>query len=134
MAKGIVLAGIIIIVALAVIFLSEEFTGKTIEGACSGTNTYYLCIDGDGDFVLDGTAVPLGEINETVEIYDCKSVNLENNEYFVFRYTNNAVKGLVYNSNKELIGSNNNEHAVANYKCSLEGDCSLSCSEYLVWE
>lgn len=133
MVKGIVLA--LILVALgALLLLSNEFTGKSVTGPCSGTNNYYLCIDGEGDFVLSGTAVPINDINETIENYGCKLVSLSDDESFVFRYTNSAIKGIVYNSNKGLVGENVNQHIIANYKCAVAGDCTLSCSEYRVWE
>lgn len=133
MVKGIILIGFIILVA-AGFLISSEFTGKTVTGPCSGTNTYYLCVDGEGDFVLAGSAVSSSEINETIGDYLCKSVALSDNEDFVFRYTNNAVKGVVYKANQELLGENLNMHVTANYKCYVEGDCSLQCSEYRVFE
>ncbi len=133
MVKGIVL--ILILAALGgLLLLSNEFTGRSVTGACSGANNYYLCLDGEGDFVLSGMAVPVTDINETIEDYSCKLVSLSDDESFVFRYTSSAIKGIVYNANEELIGENVNQHVTANYKCSVAGDCSLACSEYRVWE
>lgn len=132
MLKRLALAVLLIILSTFLI-TNLRLTGKTVEGECSGTNNYYLCISGSGDVVLSGLAVQQYELNYNISSYKCKSVSLESNEDFILRYTNSAEGGFVYNEDEELLGSNNNTHATANYKCYIEGDCSLSCSEYRVF-
>lgn len=128
-----------IALAIALIFISTflitnlRLTGKTIEGECSGTNDYYLCIDGTGDIVLNGSKIDSSQMTEDIAGYTCKSVSLESNDRFYFRYTGSAAGGFVYSSDQELLGSNSNTHTSANYKCYVEGDCSLVCSEYRVF-
>src|SRR3989344_6328071 len=127
-----------ILLAIALILISTflisniNLTGKAVEGECSGTKTYYLCIEGDCDFVLGSSAVQRSEFIDIIDGNSCKPVSLQDNDNFVFRYTNNSAGGKVYDSNKQFLGSNINNHATANYKCYVKSDCSLSCSEYRV--
>ena len=132
MIKRIALVIILILVSTFLIY-RIDFTGKVVEGECSGVNSYYLCVIGDGDFVLGSSAVQKSELTDVVDTYNCKLVSLQNNNNFVFRYTNNAFGGRVYKSNKQLLGDNTNSHPTANYKCHIENDCSLACSEYRVF-
>jgi len=133
MIQRIALAIILILVSTLLIY-NVNFTGKVVEGECSGNNSYYLCVVGDGDFVLGSYAIQETELTDIVDTYNCKLVSLEDKDGFVFRYTNNAFGGRVYNFNQQLLGYNENSHTTANYKCHIDGDCSLSCSEYRVFE
>ncbi len=133
MAKEIILAAFILIVAL--LFLGGyELTGHAIDNSCAGNNDYYICVDGNGDIVLDGQMIPAGEMDKTISgKYHCKLANLDNNEEFVMRY-NGAERGVIYNSNEEFLGENSNDYTVSNYNCSISEDCAFSCSQYKIWQ